>query len=76
MGRHGTARHNGTGHRPVGLAKAQRLAAERGVSVSSTCCDLRDDPPLPDSMVLVLVLVLVCRLFAADHLAAGTTLDG
>jgi SAM-dependent methyltransferase len=40
----------------VGLAKAQRLAAERGVTLSTSCGDLRDFTPAPESTDLVVAI--------------------
>lgn len=40
----------------VGLAKARQLAAERGVTVQTHCCDLRDFQPPPASVDLVVAI--------------------
>jgi hypothetical protein len=41
---------------PVGLGKAERLAQERGVTIHSICCDLRDFHPAPASVDLVVAI--------------------
>ncbi len=41
---------------PTGLAKAQVLAAERGVTLSTSCGDLRDFEPEPESTDLVVAI--------------------
>ena len=41
---------------PVGLAKAERLAAARGVSITTLCCDLVDFQPEPRSTDLVVAI--------------------
>ena len=40
----------------MGLAKAQKLAAERGVTLSISCSDLRDFEPVPESTDLVVAI--------------------
>lgn len=37
----------------VGLGKAKQLAAERGISIETLCCDLADYTTEPESVVLV-----------------------
>ena len=41
---------------PVGLAKAEHLAAERGVVITAQCCDLADFHPEPASTDLVVAI--------------------
>lgn len=66
---------------PVGLAKAERLAAARGVSITTLCCDLVDFQPEPRSTDLVVAIWMhlpevlrseVHRRAAAAGASAGT----